>query len=402
MNPNIRWGILRLRGHFSFVIAGLSYLLNTQVSLSIWFFHVLYAFQTGLFKHLGYTLGAHEPFCHLEPAVGHQATGATMVFVLASLWMARRHLLRVLHCAWRPDPRVEDPGGLLTYRWAVLMFFVGLGVMYGWLVLCGMKWWTAALYLIAALGIIYFLARVVAQTGIAAARPVFIPQTVVTHAAGMASFRPAGLVVLAYGFAWSADVRSCVMASMANGLRVAASSAPSGDQVSSWRRRLQVAVLLAVLVSLLVSYVSVIGLSYRYGAVNSGQWFLRGLPIYTHKYATQLLEGSITASGRRWAFTALGAAVMTLLTLAQKLFVWWPIHPVGFVLGATAPVQWSWTGIFVAWLLKSLVLKYGGPRLYTRTRDMAIGLVLGQVLCAGLWLLIASVFGIHNLRVPIL
>ena len=398
----IQWGFLGLRLHFSFIVAGLSYLLNTSVSLSIWLFHILYTLQTGFFRHLGYTLGKGEPFFHMEPAIGHQATGATIVFVLASLWAARRHLGRVLRCAWRPKPEMEDAAGLMSYRASVIVFVLGTATMWVWLVLSGMQVWTAGLYLAAALGIIYFLARVVAQTGVAAARPVFIPQTVVTHAVGTGAFKPEGLATLAYGFAWSADVRSCVMASMANGLRVVADPSFKPAQTRNWRRMTLWAIVVAVLVSLFVSYVTLIGLCYAKGAVNYKHWFLYHLPQYAQKYGVRLIDEGIDVSARRWAFTGLGAAVMGALTWAHGLFPWWPIHPVGFVIGASSPVQWSWTGIFIAWLLKTLVLKYLGPRAYTKTRDVAIGMVIGQVLCAGFWILIAAIFDIQNLKVPIL
>ena len=400
--PPLNWGILRLRLHFSFIVAGLSFLLNTSVSLSIWLFHIIYALQTGFFKHLGYTLGKPEPFFHMEPAIGHQATGATIVFVLASLWAARRHLGRVLRCAWRPKPELEDSAGILSYRAAVIVFVLGTATMWTWLVLSGMQVWTAGFFIAAALGIIYFLARVVAQTGVAAARPVFIPQSVVTHAVGTSAFKPEGLATLAYGFAWSADVRSCVMASMANGLRVVADPSFKPAQTRNWRRMTLWAIVIAVLVSLLVSYVSLIGLCYAKGAVNYRHWFLRGLPQYANKYGVRLIEEGFGVSGRRWAFTGIGAVVMGALTWAHGCFPWWPIHPVGFVLGASSPVQWSWTGIFIAWLLKTLVLKYLGPRAYKKARDVAIGMVIGQVLCAGVWILIAALFDIPNLRVPIL
>jgi len=47
-----------------------------------------------------------------------------------------------------------------------------------------------------------------------------------------------------------------------------------------------------------------------------------------------------------------------------------------------------WFSIFLAWLIKLAVLKYGGPRLFRATRPFFIGLIVGQFVAAGAWLVI--------------
>jgi len=44
--------------------------------------------------------------------------------------------------------------------------------------------------------------------------------------------------------------------------------------------------------------------------------------------------------------------------------------------------------VFLAWLTKTLVLKYGGLDLYVKTRPFFLGLILGQFISAGVWYVI--------------
>jgi len=44
---------------------------------------------------------------------------------------------------------------------------------------------------------------------------------------------------------------------------------------------------------------------------------------------------------------------------------------------------------FIAWLAKSLVLRYGGLRLYQQTLPIAIGFIMGDVLNRSLWNVLA-------------
>ena len=62
-------------------------------------------------------------------------------------------------------------------------------------------------------------------------------------------------------------------------------------------------------------------------------------------------------------------------------------------LGLTAPVHRVWFSVFIAWLLKAFILKYGGAKLYRNLRPFFLGLTLGAFTSAGFWLIIDFIFG---------
>ncbi|NIR00522.1 MAG: hypothetical protein GTN78_10020, partial [Gemmatimonadales bacterium] len=46
---------------------------------------------------------------------------------------------------------------------------------------------------------------------------------------------------------------------------------------------------------------------------------------------------------------------------------------------------------FLGWAFKSLVIRYGGLRLYRLTVPLAIGLIVGDLVNQGVWALVAVV-----------
>ena len=79
---------------------------------------------------------------------------------------------------------------------------------------------------------------------------------------------------------------------------------------------------------------------------------------------------------------------MTLLMLARHNFLWWPVHPLGFAVSSISLSNYLTLSVFLAWLVKSIILKYGGPALFHRARPFFLGLILGQFFVAGIWLVI--------------
>ena len=71
---------------------------------------------------------------------------------------------------------------------------------------------------------------------------------------------------------------------------------------------------------------------------------------------------------------------------ARQHLVWWPLHPIGFAISGTWLVRWISFSVFLAWLIKVVVLRYGGPGFYRRSQPFFLGLIAGQMSCNGIWL----------------
>ena len=84
---------------------------------------------------------------------------------------------------------------------------------------------------------------------------------------------------------------------------------------------------------------------------------------------------------------------------ARARFLWWPFHPIGYILAGTFTLEWLWCSLFVGWLVKWLILRYGGLRLYRQALPFFIGLILGDYVAGALWALVGCLTGVQTYRV---
>ena len=367
----------------SFPMIGFSYLINLDIAFSLWFFNTIAKLIRGGLSVLG--VGSTEKLgiygAASEPILAHQGQGALMVLVFFGLWVGREHLGDVVRKAFKGDDSVDDSGEMLSYRAAVFIWLGGVVVMTLWMWQAGLPLWAAFVTLLMALLIFVGLTRVVVEGGVAAAVGPMISSSVLVSAVGSTVIGPVGLVGMAYTYVWAADIRTFVMASCAHGLKL-------GEELGQRLRPLFWCMLLAIFISLLGSVAIILHLAYEYGGINLNGWFFGGGTRAPFDYITTKLNAPTVPNISGWVHTFIGGGIMALLVLARHTLLWWPLHPIGYPIGAVWLMDQLWFSIFLAWLIKLLAMKYGGPGLFRRARPFFLGLILGQFSIAGIWLII--------------
>ena len=368
---------------FSFPMIGFSYLINLDIAFSLWFFNTVAKLIRGALSILGISstekLGIYGAAS--EPVLAHQGQGAMIVLVLFGLWVARGHLRGVFRKAFKGDDLVDESSEIMSYRAAVFSWLGGILVLTGWLALSGLPLWAAFLTLLTALLIFVGLTRVVVESGVATAVGPMIASSTIVSAFGSQVLGPSGMVGMAFTYVWAADIRTFVMASCAHGLKLS-------EHLGKRLRPLFWALLLALSVSLIASLATILHLAYTYGGINLNGWFFDGGPKAPFEYAAAALNSPLGPNWQGWIHTLIGGGIMALLMLARHQLSWWPLYPIGYPIGAVWLMDALWFSIFLAWLVKLAVLKYGGPQLYRATRPFFLGMIVGQFVVAGTWLAI--------------
>ena len=392
---------LNLQTNVNFVAMGLAYFLSLDVGMSIWLFHLLTKVQMTTENILGYSLpGRSDLFMEGSMSVSYEGMGAMLVLVLFGLWTSRRYLREVGRKIFRGNPELDDSDEILSYRSAAIILALASVYVTVWLCLSGIPLPVTLFFLFVAFAIFYGLARIVAEGGLGFARAQMTAQPFVINAVGTEAVTAPGMVSMGMTFCWAGDLRTMVMASAINGMKLA-------DSGGVRRRALFWAMMLSIVVGLASSVWMIVWMGYKYGGINLDWWFYNRFGEIVHGDTAFKIANPIDPVadfhiiGPRFMFTGIGAAIMGALMWARHRFLWWPVHYLGFPIGATLTIIFTWFSIFLGWVFKAVILKYGGVSLYRRLRPLFLGLILGHVFAAGFWVVIDFFTGETGNRIPI-
>jgi hypothetical protein len=387
-------GMITIPWTWNYACIGFSYLLTTKLSFSLWFLGLLTIIEDVVFVRIGFVSGdVIYPNTTSSVYPAYQGFGALLMFSLIVLWTARRHLREVLHRAWvgyagTPD-EPPDRGEILSYRQTCLLLLGSLTLVGVWLWSSGLGWWlippTIVVSFLAMLG----LTRIVAEGGLAVTLLPMMPNEAIIRTLGGSLLGQANVAALGFTIPWAGEMRTSVMSAFIHGLKL------TEIHVMGQRRRLIIAVFIAIAASVGCATVTTLLLGYYYGGINLSGWFFGdGAAGAIYRFITY--NTPVTFRWDSLSFMAIGASVQLLLTVAYQRFSWWPLHPLSFPIGPIWCTQQMMPSLFVAWLTKVAVLYYGGVRLYTRTKPFFLGLILGQYLSGGLWVVIDGFTGMRG------
>jgi hypothetical protein len=287
---------------------------------------------------------------------------------------------------------MDDEGEPLRYKTAAIGAIVGALLLMIFVRAMGMSWWLIILFFFIYFAMSIAVTRMRAELG---------PPAHDLHAAGPDAIIPAiigpmklgapNLVVLSMLFWFNRAYRAHPMPFQLEGFKMA-------ERAKMSYRRLFGAIMIAAVAGTIASFWSELHICYQVGAASKvapptvplifgGEPFnrldgwLRGVDVPTENIRIAIL---------------VGFALTILLNALRMRFFWFPFHPVGFAISSSWSMHQLWMCMFIAWMLKLLLLRYGGLRLYRQAVPLFLGLILGECVMGSLWTIIGIALHIQT------
>jgi hypothetical protein len=379
------------------VAIGITYLLTSEISFSLWAFFWIIKFQ-----YIAAYLGGAGP--SVMPAMigntghkiftGMQITGAFFAYTGFALWTAREHLSHIVRRAFGKTPATTiERREALPYPMAFWGFVAALLFCVGWCVAAGIApgiaLWMWLAYLVIAIG----LSRVVAEGGLLFVQQGWVPLGAWAHlfGAGPSTLLPASSLVPG-SFVQAGlmtDLRGFLMPSFIQSFKLASDRGIAA-------RPLLALIAAVITIGLVMGIVMNVRLGYQSGGLSLEWWFAKGAPQENANNIAALARGFSPAQAPSigtWFWFGGGVFMTLALMLLRARFTWFPLHPIGYLLCLSYAMNRLWASIFVGWLCKILITRFAGTESYRHARPLFLGLALGDVVSMLFWLSVDAIQG---------
>lgn len=378
-------GIDRLPVRFHPFVTGLGYLLPTDLLFSCWFFYFIWKAQMVITTAMAWDAIPNFPF------INQQSFGGYTAILVGMLWTGRSYFKQVwLRIIGKPS-ELDDSDEAMSYRTAAI------GGLLGTIALSAFFSWMGLNFVIAFVGFLIYwaistaIARIRAELG----PPVhdmhqcgpgtLITQFMGTKHTGLMDAR--GLSALAYFWWFNRAYRQHPIAFEIEGMKMAST-------VRASQKKVLYAVIIAAFVGSVAAFWAYLHFAYQMGYTNKifGGTF-RGDDIFGKQLYNWIANP--TGPNAPANFAVIFGFVFCLLLGAIRLrWFGFPLHPIGYAISGTWSMNYVWLPLLIAWILKIIVLKVGGLKLFKSALPFFLGLILGEVIVGCLWSLVGIAFNI--------
>jgi hypothetical protein len=163
------------------------------------------------------------------------------------------------------------------------------------------------------------------------------------------------------------------------------------------RNVLKLVLLVSVLTPLLIQ-IAVLWADYTFGSTKLpgyGAWNLGPIDRFSPEYYNSTPDSSLAW----WPQAIAGAIIPMALYYLHARFIWFPLEPIGFMLGISwvALLFELWQPALMAWVIKTLTLRIGGSKAYESLgRPIAAGFIIGYSIIA----VIGAIIGVVRFFIP--
>ena len=370
---------------------GLGMLLPLDLSFSCWFFFWIWKLERIGAAWVGWDTIPQFPY------VNQQSFGAYMGIFFFALMMSRRHVINVVR-GFFGKQYMDDKGEPIGYRTACTGIILGTAFLL-WFSFRAIGFrYVFAHPLVIGLMLAFwglFFALIIAITRMRAelGPPAHDlhdagPDRIITSVVGPKAVGVQTMSVFSMFFWFNRAYRCQTMPFELEGFKIA-------ERTGMSYRRLFAAMTFTIAFGVLVAFWTVLHLTYKYGAAAKMQYTI---PLIFGSEPYNRLQGWLTSvvdvRGQTLGAVLFGFGLTLALNSLRMRLMWFPFHPVGYAVSSSWSMHRLWIGMFIAWMIKGVLLRYGGLRLYRQALPFFLGLILGECVVGSLWTIFGITFGV--------
>lgn len=388
-------GMHTVRLQFAFAAIGFFYFLSSDLLFSLWFFFLFTRLTDVIGTQLNYEITP-MPQYPTRLYIGYQVVGAytvLVIYLLRSGWDQYAPILRHAFGLGNRTMRDGPDEEMLPYRvavWGVILGFAGAII---WCVQAGVEPWLA----LVEIGIYVFivalvLTRGVSEAGLLQTEASFRPIDVVKLVKPQYMLGAKNLTMMAMlDTVLTRDLRGVLLSNYLDDQKMA-------KELHFRPRSLLVPIGLAMLVAIVFGSYFFLTLSH-----SEGQVTLYNYPTvnaeWQFKEAATAMQQQIKTPWECLPSAIVGTGICAALVVLRTTVVWWPLHPLGYAVAGSWTMLVFWSSALITWLIKGMLLRAGGMRLYRQAMPFFLGLVLGTFLMATVFTLIVFVGELNNVTI---
>ena len=366
---------------------GLAFLMPLDLLFSCWVFYLLRKAFEMEWVVFGWGAGG-GAFPYIREVTYGAFAGAFVILLRGSHRYLARVIRRALGLAREPDDTQEP----MSYRAALVGLIVSAPLLVGFAIAAGMTPSLAVVYFTIYLLATVVMTRIYAQVGTSLLEFYFFnTEAAIATFAGSKSLSMADKTLFAQFFWFNRCYRQHPMGHQIEAMRFAGLTRVG-------LRPITLILAVATIIGVIVGLMTTLNIYYSHGAGTAKVlgWQM-GVAWETYGRASAWMDAP--QSPQPSALTAAGISFVLALGIAglRNAFLGFPLHPLGYVLAVSYAMEYIWSIFLVVWMVKALIVRYGGLRAYWRAVPFFVGLVIGDACTVIFWGLAATALGLRNI-----
>jgi len=347
-------------------VIGLGFFIPLDLLFSCWFFYLFWKAQRIIIFAFGLSSrgGAYAGY----QSMIEQSAGAYMGLFFIALWVSRRHIIRISRALFGLE-NVDQSNEPISYRIALLILISGFLFLVGFSAAAGMSIWLAIVFFVFYIMLDISITRMRVEMGVPihdihnGGPDLLLPPILGTRRLGVRN-----LSIISMYWWFNRTHYSDPMPHQLEEFKLA-------EQTNTSNRKMLTVIIFSTVISIFATFWSYVDPSHRVGMEQARMnWVGQESMDRLQNWITNPVEPS---SSTPISFS-IGAIFTLFLAFMRMRFLWWTFHPAGYAVSNSWGMSVAWFPLFIAWVIKSLVMRFGGLRTLNKAMPLFMGLMLGE------------------------